>query len=222
MAGCDIIFPLDDDSLLVSPRTVEQTLGEFTDDRVAVIAIPFQNILQSETVLQARGAGPRMATVNFAACAHAVRKSVFQAVGGYTEDYFYMGEEGDLALRLMELGYFVELGAADPIHHMQPPRRRSYRPDFYGRRNDLLFYYLRCPARYLPARFAGTIVKGLLFGARNECMKATLDGLTAGIKASLSRATTRAPVSPRTFRTFLAWKYRGHVPMAEVDAMPAT
>ena len=132
--------------------------------------------------------------MTFAACAHAVRKRSFEQIGGYAEDYFYMGEEGDLAIRLLDRGHLVEIGTSDPIHHMQPPRRRAYRPDFYGRRNDLLFYYLRCPARYLPARYVGAIVKGMLFGARNQCIKATLDGLAR--RASGRRSAGRARRSP--------------------------
>jgi glycosyltransferase involved in cell wall biosynthesis len=206
-ASAEYIFPLDDDSMLVSPRTVEQTLADFKDG-VALVAIPFQNILQSEAIRHARLiAGERQVAVDFAACAHAVRKSDYLAIGGYEESFFYMGEEGDLALRLLQRQRLVELGTADPIHHLQPPARRSYRADFYGRRNDVLFYYLRAPASRLPARICGTILKGLVFGVRNSCTRATIDGLFAGLKLSMSSQLRRHPVNRAIFDMFLRLKY---------------
>jgi glycosyltransferase involved in cell wall biosynthesis len=206
-ASAEYVFPLDDDSMLTSPRTVEQTLKDFADG-VAVVAIPFQNILQSDDVRQVRAdVWDRQVAVNFAACAHAVRKSDFLAIGGYEESFFYMGEEGDLALRLLQHHRVVELGTADPIQHLQPVGRRSYRADFYGRRNDVLFYYIHAPASRLPARICGTILKGILFGIGNSCIKATIDGLIAGIKLSISREVRRQPVSRAVFDLFLRLKY---------------
>src|SRR6516225_4371674 len=52
LASCDFVFPVDDDALFVSPRTVEQTLAEFGHPRVAAVAIPFINVRQDQTVRQ--------------------------------------------------------------------------------------------------------------------------------------------------------------------------
>ncbi|NET52851.1 MAG: glycosyltransferase family 2 protein [Merismopedia sp. SIO2A8] len=49
-AKTEIVFPLDDDSILNSPFTIEQTLKELSDDRIGAIAIPFINILQDSIV----------------------------------------------------------------------------------------------------------------------------------------------------------------------------
>src|SRR5689334_9719659 len=35
LAHCNIVFPVDDDSLFVSPKTIEQTLAEFNHPRIA-------------------------------------------------------------------------------------------------------------------------------------------------------------------------------------------
>ena len=216
-ASSEIVFPLDDDSMLVSPRTIEQTLPEFDDPRVAVVAMPFQHVLQSPTVHQRRRGEERETSVNYAACAHAVRRSAFLELGGYPEEYFYMGEEGDLAIRLLEAGHRLVVGAADPVHHLQPPGRRSYKPDFYGRRNLLLFYFRHAPLAALPARVGGAIARGIVFGWRNRCLKATFDGIAEGLRLGLAALPRRRPVSPRTFAAFSACKRAETMPLAELE-----
>jgi glycosyltransferase involved in cell wall biosynthesis len=213
VASHPIVFPLDDDSLLTSPRTIEQTLPEFADPAVGLVAMPFRNILQGDKVLQRReGLSPEV-VVAFVACAHGLRRSAVQAVGGYAEEYFYMGEEGDLAVRLIDHGYRVVLGTADPLDHMQPPGRRSYKADYYGRRNDVLFYYLRAPAWVMPARVAKTIVKGLVFGHRRRCLRAAVNGLVDGLRLMAGGRVRRTPVSTAAFAAFMRCKHAGSMPL---------
>ena len=50
LARTEIVFPLDDDSILQSPETVAQTLREFEDPRIGAVAIPFINLLQTDTI----------------------------------------------------------------------------------------------------------------------------------------------------------------------------
>lgn len=216
-ARCPVVFPLDDDSMLVSPETVAQSLNDFADPRVALVAMPFANIYTSERVLQRRSAKAPEISVNFAACAHVVRKDAVERVGGYPEAFFYMGEEGDLAIRLIETGYRVILGSSDAIHHLQPPFRRSYKADFFGRRNTLLFYFLNAPAIALPLRLAGAMVRGLVFGLKNKCLKAAWDGIISGLAACWKLRRSRRPVSRACFRAFMACKQADSMSLAEFE-----
>ena len=50
LATAPIVFPLDDDTVIVSPRTVAQTLAEFDHPRVAAVGIPFINIRLDQEV----------------------------------------------------------------------------------------------------------------------------------------------------------------------------
>src|SRR5215468_4954716 len=52
LSTTNIVFPLDDDTLFVSQRTVAQTLTEFNHPRVGAVAVPFVNIAQSDIVRQ--------------------------------------------------------------------------------------------------------------------------------------------------------------------------
>ena len=218
-ASCPIVFPLDDDSMLVSPRTIAQALEEFADPRVALVAMPFRNIHSSDAILQRREGEQRQVSVDFAACAHGLRKDAVLQAGGFPEDYFYMGEEGDLAIRLISAGWRVVLGRSDPIDHLQPAFRRSYKPDFHGRRNTLLFYARHAPARALPLRLAGALFNNLRFGLRNDCLKAGILGSVSGLAAAWRTRALRAPVSARCFAAFIACKKAECMPLDEFEAL---
>ena len=117
---------MDDDSILQSPYTLEQTLAEFDRPCIGAIAIPFINILQNNQVwTQAPTQDTTYFTHAYVAAAHAIRKTAFLQAGGYRECFFYMGEEGDLCIRMLSKGFGVRLGSAEPIHHLQPGDRIS-------------------------------------------------------------------------------------------------
>ncbi len=219
LATSEVVFPLDDDSFLVSPYTVEQTLTQFADPSVNVVAVPFKNILQNDRTIQMRSGQEREAIAAFIGCAHAVRREPFMRIGGFAEEYVFLGEEGDASIRLLDAGMVVERGTADPIHHMQPADRRSNFADYYGRRNDVLFYYLRAPSGTLPLRIIGTVIKGLKHGYRHQCLKATILGLWDGFKLIASGRVKRTPVKPSTFKTFMHMKLRGALPLEQARSM---
>jgi len=101
---------------MVSPRTIEQTLAEFDDPRIAAVGIPFINVRKGSVIhQQAPDTNDRWICEAYVGASHALRRDVFLAAGGYREDFFYMGEEGDLCVRLLDKGYVVRLGRAAPI-----------------------------------------------------------------------------------------------------------
>jgi glycosyltransferase involved in cell wall biosynthesis len=210
LAQSDIVFALDDDSVLQSPHTVEQTLAEFDNPQVGAVAIPFVNVLQTHQIVcrppSERGV---YVTAAFVAASHAVRKEVFLHAGGYRELFFYMGEEADLCIRMLQTGLGVRLGRADPIHHYQPRGRVSFPADFYGRRNDILFLTYNAPAKYLIPFLIGTTIKGLLFGARVGRTGSMTKGLLHGYMTAIQRWRERQPVCAPCFRCFRQLKING-------------
>ena len=127
------LFTIDDDCLVPSPRTFEQTLAGFQGQpRVAGVTIPFVNVRQGPDVYYraTAGAGPEVSHMFYGGMV-AFRRSAFLAVGGYRPAYFILVEEPDLSVRLLNAGYVVRLGSADPIHHLESPVRN--RPELYVR-----------------------------------------------------------------------------------------
>jgi glycosyltransferase involved in cell wall biosynthesis len=205
-ASGEFVFLLDDDSMLISPKTIEQSLRQFTTaNEAGIVAMPFVNVLQDNIV---RNSTSDMQLFDYVACAHAVRKSAFLEVGGYCEVLFYMVEETDLALRMYEFGYNTIVVDCDPVHHLQPPARRSYKADFYGRRNSLLLQYMRAPAGYLGCGILRSIAQGLWFGIRTARLRAAFHGPIAAFADIARGAVVRNPVSCETFSAYLTSRAR--------------
>ncbi len=220
MASCPILFPIDDDSIFQSKHTVEQTLAEFDHPRVAAVGIPFVNVCQSSQLLQAAPDRRHMYVgLAYVGAAHAIRRDLFLGAGGYREQFFYMGEEGDVCLRLLERGYVVRMGSADPIHHMESPARTQWRADHHGRRNDVLYAWYNVPWPSLAIHLAATTFNGLVFGIKVRRPLRMIRGLASGYRAILKDWGLRRPVNPQTYRIVRLLKRRGTVPFSQIDSL---
>ena len=218
LATAPVVFPLDDDTVIVSPRTVEQTLAEFDRPNVAAVGIPFINVRLDQLVRQ-RAPGTERVWVEhaFVAAAHAIRRSVFLQAGGYREHFFYMGEEGDLCLRLLSAGYVVRLGTAEPIHHLESPRRNLALADYCGRRNDVLSAWHNTPLIFLPFHLVATTISGLLVAVKSQNPGRMVLGLLHGYAAILRRWRERRPVSVSVYRLHRRLKKDGPCPLDEIQ-----
>jgi GT2 family glycosyltransferase len=221
LATNEIVFPLDDDSLFISPRTVEQTLAEFDHPRIGAVGIPYVNVNHDARVLQtAPRDGAIHVTYGFVGAAHAVRRDVFMKVGGFREHFFYMGEESDLCLRMLRNGYVTRLGNADPIHHLESPRRNMKRASFSGRRNDIRFAWHNVPLPEFPLHLAGTTLNGFKAALTQGCFASMVSGTAAGYADLFRRWHERDPVTRKTYRLHRTLK-KGSLPLEEIEpALP--
>jgi GT2 family glycosyltransferase len=211
IASAPILFPIDDDSVFASPKTVEQTLAEFDDPRVGAVGIPFINVRVDQAVHQRAPQLTGIFAVHaYVGAAHALRRDLFLRLGGYRTQYFYMGEEGDYCVRLLEAGYIVRLGNADPIHHHESPSRSLFRADWNGRRNDVLFYWYNAPWFRLPFHLIGTTVLGVIFGFRVRRRWRMIRGLASGWLSIPGQWAARRPVSRQTFKLYRLLKREPH------------
>jgi GT2 family glycosyltransferase len=209
LANNEIVFPVDDDSLFVSRKTVEQTLAEFNHARIGAVGIPYININQDQRVLQSSPCdGAIHVTHSFVGAAHAVRRDVFLHLGGFREHFFYMGEESDLCLRMLSAGYVTRLGNADPIHHVESPRRNMSRASFSGRRNDIRFAWHNVPLPEFPLHLAGTTFNGFKAAFTQGWFRSMVSGTAAGYADLFRRWHERQPVPRDTYRLHRALKKR--------------
>ncbi len=219
LATQKIVFPVDDDTLFVSPRTVEQTLAEFDNPRVAAVGIPFVNVRQSVAVCQRAPDADRVYAVHaFVGAAHAVRRDVFLQSGGYREHFFYMGEEGDLCLRILAAGLVTRVGRADPVHHYESPLRNLKRAAFYGRRNDILFAWHNVPTLWLLPYFFGNTFNAVRWAFWEGRCWSMLVGTASGLRTCFKRADERAPVSARIYWLSRRLKRKGPLPLDNFEA----
>ena len=220
LASADIVFPVDDDTLFVSSRTVEQTLTEFDHPRVGAVGIPFVNVRQDQIVRQRAPEADGVHMIHaFVGAAHAMRRDVFLGLGGYREHFFYMGEEGDLCVRMLQAGYVTRLGRADPIHHLESPCRDFRRADYCGRRNDVLFAWHNVPLMYLPLHLAATTLRGAAFGVRVGRPMRMWQGLLGGYLGCFVHRAARNPVPAAIYRLSRSLKKGGAQRLDAVDPL---
>jgi glycosyltransferase involved in cell wall biosynthesis len=218
MAAGDIIFSIDDDAVFTTPRVVAQTLADFDHPKVGAVGIPFIDVRKNDLLQQRAPADEGVfATFNYIGTAHALRRDVFLAVGGYREFLFHQGEESDYCIRMLDAGYIVRLGRADPIHHMESPRRDFTRMDLYGRRNDILFAWYNVPAIALPLHLAATTFNGIRMGFKCGRPLRMARGLLNGYAAVFRQLSKRAPVRPETYRLSRRLK-RGALEFRQIES----
>ena len=204
LAKTEIVFGLDDDSILQSPHTVEQILQEFDDKCIGAVAIPYINTLQSNQIYNQTPEDEHVYVIHaFSACAYAIRRNAFLKSGRYREEFFYMGEEADLCIRMLQHGFVIRLGKTAPIHHLQPPNRVLARVDMFERRNDILSFYCNTPALLLLPYLVATTIKGLAHGIKVGRLNNVIKGLIQGYTFVFNNTKLRSPVSLKSF-----WLYR--------------
>jgi glycosyltransferase involved in cell wall biosynthesis len=221
LATGDIVFSIDDDAVFSSPRIIEQTLAEFDHPRIGAVAMPFINVNSDRAVHPRAAENPGILCGHeFIGTAHAVRRELFVGLGGYREYLFHQGEENDYCIRMLDAGYVVRLGQADPIHHFESPRRDLRRMDYYGRRNDVLFVWYNVPWRNFPVYMLGTSVIGMRLGFRIGRPWRMAVGLAGGYISILHELAKRKPVSGRTYQLNQRLK-RGPLALEEIENMLA-
>ena len=220
MATGDVIFSIDDDAEFSTCDIVEQTLAEFSTQNIGAIAIPFVDVKKSPKLRQC---APDKENVwigdTFIGTAHALRRDVFLAVGGYREHWVHQGEEGDFCLRMLNAGLLVRLGSSKPIRHYESPRRDFRRMDFYGRRNDVLFAWHNIPLFMLPFHLVATSKNGIWFGIRVGRLGIMMKGLLQGYLDCGKYWRLRKPVSYATYRLGRLIKKKGPCKIQDIERM---
>ena len=218
LATAPIVVIIDDDAVLQSPLTLEQTLRDFDDPRIGAIAIPHVDVtLRATPRVSAPAREGIFLTSEFTGTATAVRRDVFAAVGGFREAFFHQGEESDFCLRMLEAGWVVRVGRADPIHHYSSPARDILRMDLYGRRNAVLCAWYNEP---LPDAFLGIAemsAAGIASGIRVGRPLNALRGLAYGYRDCWRERAARKPVGRGVNRAFRSLRKHGPLPLAEIE-----
>jgi GT2 family glycosyltransferase len=196
-----VIVSIDDDAELPDPGIVAQTLADLDAPGIGAVAIPHTDAGRPATAPRAPDRDHVWVTSVFVGTAHAVRRDVFLALGGYRGDFFHQGEEADLCLRMLDAGWWVRLGRAPaPVRHHVSPRRDLERMDVYGRRNELLHAWLNVPWPWAARALVGHPLKGLALGVRVGRPANMLRGIGAGLRAIARARGRRRPVRAATMR----------------------
>ena len=220
LARAPILVSIDDDAVFLSPSTVRQTLVSFADPRVAVVAIPYVDVLKSPDVHQ-KAPDKRLWIVSeYRGTAHALRVDLFLKLGGYRGHLFRQGEEADYSIRVIDAGHLIALGNADPIHHFESPRRNTKTIMYFTGRNNVLFAWHNTPAAMLPVHILATIANCLRAGWNDAAVAAVISGLAAGLAGIARYWSSRRAVSSRAYFKFRILRRGGPECLNEASISP--
>lgn len=219
MAKAPVVFSLDDDAVLSTPRVVEQTLREFDHPRVGAVAVPFVNVNTSPEVRQRAPDDAQIyATYAYVGTAHALRRDLFLRLGGYRELLVHQTEEEDYSIRMLNAGHVVRCGRADVIHHFESPRRNWSRMDFYSAANKVMYAWNNVPFPYFPLHLAATSVFTSFQTRKPDRALTRWRGVADAYARCLTGRADRRPVSAAAYRLSRLLKRREAVPLAEIEA----
>lgn len=224
VAAAPIIFSIDDDACFTSETIVADVVRQFDRPVIGAVAIPFINVYQDADVIRQKAPDGSEFYIcpSYIGTAHALRRDLFVQLGGYREELFHQGEEGDYCLRMLGAGYVVRLGRSDPIHHFESAWRDFRRMDLYGRRNNVLFGWHNVPAGILPAYLTATTCNGIMHGLRVGRPWTMMQGLGQGYCAIWQERKQRLPVSPAAFDLYRELIKRKAVSFSEIESrLPA-
>ena len=212
-----IVVCLDDDAHFTSPATVMQVAREFDDERIAVVTIPYVNVRREQHLRQRAPDDRPWATGTFAGGASALRRDAFQQVGGYADNGGH-GEETDLAIRLLDRGWVVRLGRADPIVHDEEQLAKTQETFLLSSRNHVLGAWRNVPLPYLPGRIAVLAAKAALVGVRGRRLGPALRGVGIAARACASGRAPRVPVHRATYVLTRQLTRRGPLPLDQIES----
>jgi len=219
-ACAPFVLSLDDDAELDDDDMVQRVASAFGDPCIGAVTLPYIDVQKGDEVRQrVPDTTGRYVVGAYVGTAHAVRRELFLALGGYRTDLLHQGEESDFCIRMLNAGHFVGMCDAPPIRHYESVRRDFERVDVYGRRNDILFAVWNVPAAFLPAHLAGTIVNGWRHGLRTGRLGTMLRGQRAGLRDGYRLRKLRDPVAGRTYRLHRLLKAGGPLPLERAAAL---
>jgi GT2 family glycosyltransferase len=217
------LVSLDDDAYFTGTDTISRTVRLFESDQtIGAVAIPYIEPLDRRSLSNMRApfkANPGDELRTFVGCAHAVRRDVALAIGGYRDFFIHQGEERDFCLRLRAAGCRIIYGSGEPIVHMVSPNRDLRRVAYYGVRNQILFEMLNAPFPDCILRIAWVAQAAIRYRFSWTNLPTKLGGLAAGLVESIRRVRLRRPVDRKTYYAHLSLPAHGPVD-SDVATMP--
>ena len=201
-AEADVYVSLDDDAWSLEPTAMVEAVRVMERDP-KVAAVGFE-ILSPDCPQPSGKKGVEPAKM-FIGCGHALRLKAVREVGGYEEmPGFYGGEEKDLCLRLMDMGWkVVKLVEIHVWHDLTPAQRNLDDQQASSVTNDLFLIWMRAPIFHLIPCFAGNFYNHLTFAIKNRYPLAPrIRGLIYFLRSWPNLFLKRKPVSNRV------WKHR--------------
>ncbi|MBL8836988.1 MAG: glycosyltransferase family 2 protein [Alphaproteobacteria bacterium] len=188
LGSAPIIVGMDNDAVFPDGTTIERAVRRLREDPLlGVIAF---RILDFDTKAEdhwdyplalRNGAIESFEATRFLGGGQAIRRDVFEAVGGYDGALFFIGEERDIAWRIINAGYRIKWFRDIAIlHHEHAGQKVTWtrRRYYFTVRNTL---YINFKFGMPPLRLLRATVAFLVRGARNGLIGAAIEGTYASV-----------------------------------------
>lgn len=200
-----VVLSLDDDAYFSARDTVARVVARFAEDAgIGAIAIPYieplnRRSLSSLATPFSEPAGSELRS--YVGCAHAVRRDVALALGGYRDFFVHQHEEREFCLRLRAAGWRVVHGDGAPIVHMVSPRRDQERITRYGGRNQILTEFLNAPFPDVVFRMIRTSIGLIRYRFSLKGVPVRTVAIWSGFRDSIRYRALRKPVDRDFYRS---------------------
>jgi GT2 family glycosyltransferase len=200
----EYVYMLDDDGWL-APEAVERSVRRAETDPAIGVVMSRIHEVENDRVVRKRPPQHEepVFLAGFSGGCSLIRRAVLERTGPFPEDFFRQAEENDLALRMLEHGYFCFLEPESVMFHAPSPSGRNNRAFmFYNLRNTnrtglRLWPFPWCAMRPL-VNFGHSL--RFMVSLRDASLPWKVLGNLVADLATLSRH--RHPVSVGTYRRF--------------------
>jgi Predicted glycosyltransferases len=172
-SDADVVIILDDDSH-IEEDAIEKTIQKFSEDAL-LGALAFKIVLpgNNENVTKDWPAG---SATYFWGCGAAVKKSVWDKLGGYRKELFLYCNEYDYCIRVWNEGFkVVYVDDVVAWHRVSNMHRTSERLITYSLRNNYIYIKTYFSAKYHPRLFfydrLAWFIRALLAGSAGAFFK---------------------------------------------------
>ena len=164
------IYSLDDDGWL-QEDAIEILVRELeSEPQIGVVMSQIREVEQDGTFVRKKPAnvdGPAYLGT-FVGCCFLIRKEVIERIGGFQDDFFRQGEEGDLSIRMMSAGWVVKIQPESVMYHAPSPIGRSQNMFiYYALRNTMKTGFRTWPFPWNWLRAFSIIGKAISYGVRH-------------------------------------------------------
>ncbi len=226
LATAPIIVSIDDDAIFPSTETIAQTVAEFrAHPRVGAVAIPYIDVKIEPDVVRQRSPEPGVAWVSeqYRGTAHALRRDLFLQLGQYRPQLWRQGEEQDYCIRLYDSGHVVLMGSADPIHHLESPKRSKPAIYTFTARNTLWYAWHNVPMpQLLWHAFASTAKLKLDAFTHPNRLLPRFKGIWQGWIGLPKQWKGRRAVSAKAYRLIRRLRKQGPMKLTEIEPLLPT
>lgn len=217
-AGGEYIVTLDDDAYFLNQDAISKVVARMQRElRTAVIGF----CIEERDGAGIDGELAEGYSHQFCGAGNCLRKGVFQKVGGYREEFgLRQGEEEDLALRLLEHGYYIGYSTSAIVVHTPSNRGRDFGLwHVSGPRNLLLRSWINEPFPWWLLTSVNSVIKSLIGGVRKGTLPYVLRGFGEAVRMLPQVSSIRRPVSSKTMRIHLSLRRRTVKNSAEIQKL---